>query len=224
MTRTRNPHGHFKIKDCALSALATGKRAQTLRELRDNIETVMPGSIYFHFWGGMLKPRFDDPEYNNDFASWARHALHDKILAERLGMIDPTTLPDMEDLRRELLEIIEERLDENDQVPSCGHDQQFYFITSQIVVFNTGNVIKKAPELLKVVPSMTASSIFYHFIDARRRTFGHMDDFCSWLYGFDEKYVDLCEIIRSVDPFFWTLTELRDRLTKIVRDYFGGKR
>ena len=76
----------FLIKDCALAAIATGLHAQNLRELRDHLTDIHLGCIYYHFWGGLLRPHFDDPEYNNDFASWARHALHDVPLAERLGI------------------------------------------------------------------------------------------------------------------------------------------
>ncbi|MBN1164769.1 MAG: hypothetical protein JXB45_09335 [Candidatus Krumholzibacteriota bacterium] len=220
MAEPKKRHQAFEIKDCALAALATGQRAQNLKELRDRVRSVNPGSIYYHFWGGLLKPRFDDPEYNNDFASWVRHALHDKVLADRLGMIDPTEYPDMQDLRRELLDIIEERLDESEHLHWCGLDQQFYFITSQIVVFNTRKYIKKARELVTMIPAMTASSVFYHFIDARRRTFGNIDDFRSWLYGFDGQYVGLCERLSEVDPFFSTLTELRQQLADIFTLYF----
>lgn len=220
MTKSNPKRQPFEVKDCALAALATGKKAQNLKEMRDTIETVHPGSIYYHFWGGLLKPRFDDPEYHNDFASWARHGLHDGILAERLGMIDPTTLPDLEDLRRELIDTIEERLDSNDHIPWAQPDQQFHFITSQIVVFDTRKVIIDPPGLVGAVSSMTPSSIFYHFIDARRRTFGNMDDFSAWLYGFEEKYVDLCNILSTVDPFFFSLTELRNCLTVIFEQYF----
>ena len=209
------------MKDCALAALATGKKAQNLKELRNTIETVHPGSIYYHFWGGLLKPRFDDPEYHNDFASWTRHELHDGILAERLGMIDPTALPDLEDLRRELIDTIEERLDSDDHIPWAPPDQQFHFITSQIVVFDTHNLITDPKKLVGAVSTMTPSSIFYHFIDARRRTFGNMDDFSAWLYGFEEQYVDLCDILNTVDSFFFSLTELRNRLTVILEQYFG---
>lgn len=58
----------FAVKDCALIALATGEHAQTLRELREKISTIDAGSISYQFWGGLLRPRFDDPEFQNDFA------------------------------------------------------------------------------------------------------------------------------------------------------------
>jgi hypothetical protein len=218
--KNKTVHKPFEIKDCALAALATGIRAQNLKELRDNLRTIQQGSIYYHFWGGLLRPRFDDPEYNNDFAAWIRHALHDKILAERLGMVNPIELPDLEDLRREMIEIIEEGLDTYEVIPWCTADQQFHFITSQIVVFNTHKIIRRPEELIKAIPAMTSSSIFYHFIDARRRTFGNIDDFRAWLYGFDGRHKDLCDLLSMKDPFFSTLVELRQQLTDLVASYF----
>ncbi len=217
--RTKTKRIPFEIKDCALVGIATGKKAQTLRELRDILQTIHPDSIYYHFWGGLLRPRFENPEFNNDFASWARHALHDKDLAEKLGIIDPTDLTDLEEIRIELLDIIEERLDASEYVPWSSSDERFYFITSQIVVFDTRKVIKEPKELEMVIPAMSPGSIFYHFIDARRRTFGNLDDFRAWLYGFNEMH-DLCGRLATVDPFFSTLTELRSQLTDVVSTYF----
>jgi hypothetical protein len=224
MTEKKDIQKPFKIKDCALAALATGKKSQNLKELNRNIEEVESGSLYYHFWGGLLQPRFDDPEYNNDFASWIRHTLHDKVLAERIGIINPTEYPDLEKLRERLHDIIEERLDELQQLSWCKIDEQFHFITSQIVIFDTMKTIKEASDLANVIPKMTLSSIFYHFIDSRRRTFGNIDDFSSWLYGFDGKYEDLIYLLSTIDPFFSSLTEIRHQLTHIVKNYFRGNK
>jgi hypothetical protein len=220
----KRKHEAFRIHDCALAAIATGQQAQNLKELRNNIAQVEPDSILYHFWGVFLKPRFEDPEFNNDFASWVRHALHDKTLAERLGVLNPADFPDTEELRKELIEVIEERLDSIEYLSWCEPDEQFYFITTQLVVFDTHKVIHKAAELATTVPAMTTSSIFYHFIEARRRTFGRMDDFRSWLYGFDGAYTDLIDLLSTVDPFFSTLTELREQLGALFKGYFKGAR
>lgn len=217
-----SPATSFAIKDCALIAIATGKKAQNLRELRDVLETIQPGSIYYHFWGGRLRPRFDDPEYNNDFATWARHALHDGKSAERLSVIDPTDFGDLEALRQEVVEVLEDRLAESEYVPWARADQQFNFITSQIVVFDTHRRIDLPQELVEVVPSMSVGSVFYHFIDARRRTPDSIDDFRAWLYGFGDSYRELCDRLATVDPYFPTLTQLRDELAAVFRAYFGG--
>ena len=139
--------GPFFVMDCALASLAVGLRAQSLRELKTQIREVHPDSLYHHFWGTLLRPRFSDREYNNDFASWARHGLHDDRLAERLAVIDPTDYPDLEALRDELVDVMDERLDESETVPSARVDQMFYFLRSIVVVFDTHLRIEHPREL-----------------------------------------------------------------------------
>lgn len=202
----------FAVKDCTLISIATGKRAQTLRELRDRLEDIHSGCIYYHFWGGMLVPRFDDPEFQNDFASWAFHGLNDLRLAERLGIIDPTGFKDMEELRRELIEVIEERLDESEIVPWAKSDRQFYFVRSKILVMDTGTRIDDPQKLKELIPRMPASTIFYHFIDARRRTPDRRDDFSQWLSDLDERCRAVAKRILAIDPHFTTLTGLRTQI------------
>jgi len=211
----------FAVQDCALSAIATGKRAQNLRELRDNLLTIHPDSIYYHFWGGLLRPRFDDPEYHNDFAIWSRYAVRDAVLAERLGIIDPTELLDLEALRQQVVEVVEERLDELEWVPWSKPDRRFHFVRSQIVVFDTHRRIEQPEELAEAIPLMSLGSIFLHFIDARRRTPDRIDDFSAWLDGCFNGHEDLCHGLAKVDPFFSSLTELRKRLTEVFHSYFG---
>jgi len=210
----------FAVRDCALISIATGERAQNLRELRDRLATTHPGCIYYHFWGRQLRPRFDDPEYQNDFAAWAGHDLHDKLLAERLAIIDPKDYKDIEELRRELIDIIEERLDEVEYVPWAKAGHYYFFVRSQIVVFDTGVRLTVPEELIEIVPKMSVSSIFYHFIDARRRTVSGKDDFREWLDGIEGTYGELTGRIALIDPYFNALSDLRDQLTKIVWDHF----
>lgn len=199
----------FAVKDCALIAIATGQRAQTLRELRDRMEIVHPGSIYYHFWGRLLYPRFDDPEFQNDFASWAYHGLNDLVAAERLAVVNPAHVNDMEELRRELVDIIDERLDETEVVPWSKSDRQFHFIRSKIVVFEPGIRVNHPGELGPIIARLPVSVIFYHFIDARRRTANGADDFSNWLDSFGAEFAALGKAIREIDPYFISLAEMR---------------
>lgn len=210
------------LKDCALIALATGKRAQNLRELRDHLRVIPSNSIYYHFWGGLLRPRFDDPEYHNDFAIWAAHSIHNKSLAERLAVIDPVAFRSLEDLRLELLDVIEESLDETEFPIWARRDDQFEFIQHQIVVFDTGKSVKKPSELADVLRQLNMGSIFFHFIDARRRNENAMDDFRNWLRQFGTQYQDMCESILAIDPYFSTLNKLKEVLVNSILAHLKG--
>lgn len=210
----------FTLKDCTLIAIATGKRAHTLKEFRDHIAQLSPDSLYYHFWGNLLQARFEEREYNNDFAAWVHHSLHDAKLAEQLAVVDPTQFTDMAEIRQQLLEYIEERLEESEHLHWVIASQPFEFIRSQIVVFNAHADIANPREMAKIMPKLSVSSIFYHFIDARRRTPEKIDDFHAWLSGYGETYQILIELLSNIDPYFGSLTELRQQLIDAFQDYF----
>lgn len=210
----------FGIRDCALIAQATGYKAQSLRELRDGLQWVDGSSIYHHFWGRLLQPQYDEPEYSNDFASWAYHGLHDKTLAERLSMVDPSEFDDIDHLRQELIDIVEIRLDESEIFLWSQADQRFHFTKAQVVVFHTGVEITEPVELARLMPGLGNGSVFYHFIDARRRTDTKSDDFSAWLIGFGHQYEDLTRQLLDVDPYFSSLKDIRHKISDILAAYF----
>jgi hypothetical protein len=209
----------FLVRDCALSAYATGLRAQNLRELRDRLAQVSTECIYYHFWGSRLYSGFEHPEYPNMFAGWVHRSLHDHRLGERLGIIDPMDFPDLEALRQELIETIEQRLEETEIVAWSPADEQFNFMRSRVVVFDTPRTIAHPRDLVEVLPTLSSSSVFYHFIDARMRM-PDLDDFRAWLLAYGDEFMDLVEALSTVDLFFVPLAELRQTLVSVVSAYF----
>jgi len=212
----------FVVNDCALVPLATGVRAQNLPGLRDGLLAVPADSVYYHFWGGLLRARFDDPEFNNDFAVWARHALHDLPLAERLAVIDPADFVDAEALRQEVLEVVEQRLDEIEVPAWAPRDRQFHFMRGQLVVFDTGRRLHEPRELVDLLPQLSAGSVFYHLIDARRREPPGQDDFHTWLCALDAGHEGLIARLAQIDPYFVSLAELRAQYVAVVENHFAG--
>jgi len=211
----------FLVKDCALITLATGLRAQNLRELRDRIQQCPLQSIEHHFFFSQLQPSFDDPEYRNDFALWARHALHDRPLAERLGVLDPLKYADLEGLRSTLLDVVEERLSESETVPWAATRQEFAFLRSQIVVFDTGMRADSLAGLAELIPHLSTGSVFYHFVEARRRVPGRLDDFRAWLDCAGPSAAELCARLATINYYFLSLSELREQLAEIFGEIVG---
>jgi hypothetical protein len=211
----------FFVKDCALVALATGRKARVLQEFRSQLADVDTASIYHHFWGGLLQPRFEEREYNNDFAAWVRHGIHDAVLAERLAALDPNRFEDLDALRREILEQIDTRLDETEHLFWTRAVQPFDFIRSQIVVFDTDKRLHHPAELAEIIHDLSTSSVFYHFVDARRRTDDRHDDFSDWLVGWPEEYESLRRRLAGIDPYFGSLSELREELATAFSAHFG---
>jgi len=210
----------FNLKDCTLATLATGQRAGSLIELRDKVATIDQDSIYYHFWAGHLHSPLVHPEDQNDFASWVHHFLHEHSLAERLAVLDPTAYPNIEELRAEILNILEEGIEEREMIIWTKKEQQFHFIRSKIVVFDTAFIIHDPSELLHLIPNMSTGSIFYHFIDARHRTDESVDDFTSWLRNYGDKYNEIIHQIKSIDIYFLSLAEIRKSLGEIMSKFF----
>jgi len=213
----------FALKDCALISIATGKRAESLKELRSCLLTISPDSIYLHFWGGLLKSCFEEREFNNDFAAWCHHSLHDNTLAERLAVLNPQDFSDLDALRQEMLAILEERLDESEYLHWVLASDPFEFLRSQIVVFDTYQRIQRPEALTTLLPHLSTSSLFYHFIDARRRLPAGSDDFRYWLSGFDGHYQPLCDQLAGIDPYFESLSALRQQVTTLFQTHCPGE-
>ena len=212
----------FAVIDCAMLSIATGVSAQNLRELRDRLRSVPASSLYFHFWGAHLRPGFDEPEYGNDFALWARHGLSDPALAERLSVITPPGFGDLEALREQLVEVVEQRLYEREVVPWAPADQEFHFLRSTLVVLDTGTRLETPEALGAALPRLSPSSLFYHFIDALRRPPEGTDDVRAWLSGFGDRYAGLIERLAEIDPYFVTLTRLGQELTQAFAAHLAG--
>ena len=213
----------FSVKDCALIAIATGMRAQNLRDLTERLREVEANSVFYHFWGGLLRPRFDNPEYHNDFAIWVAESLHNKLLAEKLAAIDPSAFENIEDLRNEVIETLEEELD-NAEYPSWARkDSLFDFIRCRLVVFDTKIVVHAPEDFAQLLPNLSLGSIFFHFIDGRRRNKNALDDFRNWITSFGPPYEDLVGRIGEICPYFAPLNKLREQLSHVFKLYVEGK-
>lgn len=210
----------FFVKNCSLAAIATGESANSLIELRDKLANVAEGCVYYHFWGGRMNPHFVHSQHHNDFAVWAFHRLHDNVLAEKLSIIDPTEFENLQALRQEVLETIESRLDDYENIHCTKREDQFHFIRSTTIVFDSPYSILQPKELPKVIQLLPPSSIFYHFIDARARTPDKVDDFSVWLKTFGNEYSGLIEKIQAIDPYFLSLTQLRDEIGLVAQQFF----
>jgi hypothetical protein len=206
----------FEVRDCALITRMGGvDSAFSLRELRDRIGKCPTDTIFHHFCEGSIRPSFDDPEFRNDFAVWSSRSLRDRVLAERLGIIDPYKLPDLERLRRLTLDVIEERLSELTTFTLVPAGEEFFFMRAVTVVYDTSVELASLEDFFRRLPEMTNSTIYYHFIEARRRTADRADDFTTWMRKFDQPPQELISQFNRIDFYYMTLHELKARLLEI---------
>ena len=207
----------FTIKDCALITRMAGvDTALNLRELRERLCHCPVECLFHHFCETVIRPTFDDPEFRNDFAVWAARDLRDRVLAERLGIINPYALANLEDLRQVAVEIIDDRLAELPYIPSVQLGDVFRFMQAVTVVFDTGLTLSAPQQLIEALPQMSLSSIYFHYVEARRRTPDRSDDFTAWLAEFGDEIIPLVRALRSIDFYHMSLPELKLQLVRSV--------
>ncbi len=205
----------LQIKDCALLQIATGVSAQNLQELTESLSLIHPDSITYHFFGTKLRASFEAPEYQNDFAAWAYKSLHDNGLAERLSLINPGRFSSTDDLRDKLIEVIRLSLSENEPPAIAKESEKFQFIRSEEVLFDMNMSVSNPKQLADLITEMPLGSIYYHFVDSK-------NSIGSWLSQFGDDYKDLSQEIMNIDPYFYTLDELRTKASQVFCDYFKG--
>ncbi len=214
-------NGAFDIKDCSLITISTGLRALNLREFRNGIEQCPAECFEYHFFATKLRPAFDDPEYPNDFAAWASHSLGDRALAERLGTLNPLEYSDEELLRGTILDILEEDLCKSESLVWAKPAHEFTFLRSQMVIYDTGLAPETPEQLAKLISQLSTGSVYYHFIESRRRLESQggeglsyeRNDYCAWLESFGSEYSSLTEKLSQIDFYFCSLSELKDRIS-----------
>lgn len=215
--RTEKVNMPFEVKDCALITRMGGvEAAVSLRELREGIARCPLECLFHHFCETQLRPTFDDPEFSNDFAVWSAKQVRDRVLAERLGVLNPYDFDHLEHLRSAALEVIDDRLAEVGHHQFAPAGEEFRFMRAVTVVFDVGMELHTPEDLVNRLPEFSTSSVYYHFVEARRRTEGHLDDFSSWLAGFGSGTEKLLQALHGIDFYYLTLPELKDALLDAV--------
>lgn len=205
----------FEFKQSMMLLKSTGKKARTLAELRELIATVSPDSIFHHTYQYFLKGHI--LEYTNDFSQWAGESIEESALAEQLSNVDPYDYPGIEELRKELLRIIDLYRERFPEPREALPRDEFFFNEAITLVFPAGLRAQNLAEFLMAVKHVEASSLYYHFYDSRVRQGRRINDFSQWLEREMGKS-DLAGKIHSIDPFMHSLEGLRELIAQAVEE------
>ena len=205
----------FEFKQCISLIESTGKKAKTLRELRDLIAIISVESINHHTYQYYLRRRI--LEYNNDFAHWAGESLEERTLSEYFSNIDPFLFKDVNDLRRALLKVIDNYLEQFPEPREAMVGDEFYFNEAIILLFPAGLRANNLAEFLIAIKYVDPPSLYYHFYEARVRLGSGIDDFSKWVEDALERK-ELAAKIRNIDPLMHTLEGIREHLAEIVEE------
>lgn len=191
-----------------------GRSARDEQQLLEAIEEIPLDSIYYHTHSFFLRHKYIAGPYPNDFATWAAIQVRDRVLGEKLGILDPYDFDNLESLRGEIVTIIEEHLSQLQIIPRAIYGEPFHFMQSRIIEVPTGLQARTLTEFRETLATIDVSVIYYHTFEAILRLGRKKGDFAVWI---EEQLglPDLAQKISKLDPYMTSLENIRNRIIKI---------
>ena len=208
---------HFEFVECMELKQILGLRAGDEKQLADLLQEAPLDSVHYHTHGVFLRHKSIGGFYPNDFASWAALQVRDQALGERLAVLDPFDYAGLEDLRVEILSVIDDHLSRLHFVPRVVHGDAFDFIQSKIIEVPTGHEASNLREFRDLLSEVDVSAVYFHFIEARVRLPNGRSDFAVWL----EETLGVQRLVTQIDainPYGESLERLRSEILTLCDD------
>ena len=206
----------FHFMGCIEIKELLGKRADDELELLELIKEAPIDSIYYHTHSYFLRHFYIAGSYPNDFANWAAIQVRDRVLGEKLAEVTPSGEKNLEDIRSELIEIIDSHLSAIKIVPFVMYGQPFYFMQSRIIEVPIGIAVSNLADFFQALKTVDASAVYNHVFEARLRDRRGRSDFSIWL----EEVLNMKELadkFERVDSYMYSLEALRARLLDLCK-------
>ncbi|MDM7998913.1 MAG: DUF5752 family protein [Dehalococcoidia bacterium] len=193
----------------------TGLKAKNLRELVDILKVVPDSVIYYHTHHFLEEHHYLTPQPANDLAMWVDEALGDEVLAERLASVDTLQFSSLQALRERHVSLIEEYLSQSTSLREAIPGDEFHFVKSISVIFETPYQATDIREFVEAIRSLSPSSLYYHIFESRLRLGRGLNDFSAWLAdSLGEK--KLADKVARLDPYTHSLEGLRNSLIQLI--------
>jgi len=207
----------FQFTDCIEIKELTGKKANDEAELLELIEEASPDSIYFHTHSYFLRHFYIMGPYPSDFANWVVLQVRDRVLGEKLSTLTPSGKQSIEDVRNDLIEVIDNHLSSIKSIPTISSGQSFYLMKSRIIEIPTRLKAQNLQEFRSALAAVDASAIYNHIFEARLRERRGKSDFTIWF----EEVLGLSQLaqdIEKIDAYMYSLEGLRVKILSLC-DY-----
>jgi hypothetical protein len=210
----------FEFKGCIEIKELLGKKADDELKLLELIEEVPIDSIYYHMHSYFLRHRYVTGPYPNDFANWVALQVRDSVLGEQLASVTSGRFKTLEDIRLELIDIIDKHLTTLHTIPFIGNGQPFYFMKSNIIEIPTCVRVTTFDEFKEALKTVDVSAIYNHVFEARLRIRKGKSDFAIWL-GENLGKLELADKIELIDSYMYSLEGLRNKLVELCEEEPG---
>ncbi len=201
----------FEFFGCVELRQMLGLWAEDEKKLADFLEQVSLDSVYYHTHSTLLRHRSRAGIYSNDFATWAAIQVRDRVLGERLAVLDPLGFETLTDLRDEIISVIDDHLKSMTVVPQVVYGEPFDFIESRILGVPIETRASTLEEFRKALGEVDGSAIYYHAVEARVRLERRRNDFSAWLQDSLDLPV-LAAKVQALDPYIGGLERVRAQI------------
>lgn len=191
--------------------LYTGLKVDNLQDFIRTMRTVDAQSILYHLYINFFNYHSLPSYYANSFAYWLYMNGY-RTLAEKISLIDPTDYFDLEEVRQNMLGILEDYKDEKIK----GTLEPFYFMSVYRKVFETGDMARDLDEFVRGLRNSSINSIFYHLITSRVEKRRLINDYSQWLMN--EGYAKKAEEISKLNIYAFNLYELKEEILRILEE------
>lgn len=191
-----------------------GRSARDEQQLLEAIEEIPLDSLFYHTHSFFLRHTYIAGPYPNDFATWAAIQVRDRVLGEKLGILDPYEFENLEALRTEIVNIIDEHLSQVQIIPRVISGEPFHFMQSHIIEVPTGLEARTLKEFKNILATVNASAVYYHNFEAILRLGRRMGDFALWI----EEQLNLPELAQNIsrlDFYMASLESVRHQIIKL---------
>ncbi len=196
----------------------TGIKACNLTELVTVLNEVPDSVVYYHVHHFLEEHLYLTPEPTNDFAIWVSTTLGNDILSEQLASIDTFAFPNIGTVKQRFIDTISDYLRNNQDNRRCPEGEEFHFIRSISFILPTSYVAHDLREFVEIMRKVTIDSIYFHIFESRLRLQKGTNDFSIWISdSLGEK--ELADRIASIDPYVYTLDNLRNRIIEETENY-----
>ena len=219
MPEARRAKEPFKFINCVELSEILGIKAWDEQELLEILEEIPLDSIHYHVFSVFLRHKYIVGPYPNDFATWAAIQVRDRVLGERLGVLDPYEFDSIEALRGEIVTIIDDHLSKLRHIPRVMYGEPFYFMRSQVIEIQSPLEAWTLNDFCECLREIDVGVIYFHFFEARHRG-QKQSDFEIWFeQGLGEH--DLAQKMMEINPYMSSLEGIREKVLEISAERVG---
>jgi hypothetical protein len=205
----------FTFVGCLELREILGRRARDERELMEELQQIPAASVYYHTQSIFLGyPRIAGA-YPNDFANWVATQIRDQVLAERLAVVDPYMFGSVEELREELVSIVDSHISALNPVPRIVFGDPLFFVQPHILGVPTGLEARTLQDFRRGLAEVDLSAVYLHALHARIRGEVAGGDFARWI-GQELRRDSLAAAIGHINPYLGGLEEIRREMLRLI--------